>query len=396
MSEKYILIVSSVFPPEPLVSGRLSSDIAGHLSKTDKVVVICPAPTRPIGSNYIRTDFGAAYQVITLDSYTHPKSEIFGRLRESYSFGKKSAEFIRDNHDKIKIIYANTHPIFGQYLLLSKAKEYSIPVVLHIQDVYPESITLKLGVIGKIMQPLLLWYDKIKQSSSSKIIAISDGMKDYLIKSRSHPQDKVEVVYNWQEHKQFLKPYQRKDRRFTYMFVGSLSPSADLETVINAFGKASMKDARLVIAGGGTMKQVCENLAKTYPDVAIDFMDASPDNIPSIQNEADILILSLKKGIGKTALPSKFPAYLFSAKPIICCTESDADLAKMISSNNCGWICHPESPAELEVIMAKCRLKSEEELASIGKNSRNFGIATFSKTANLSKICKIITTEIQS
>ena len=45
---KKILIISCVFPPEPVVSAQLSLDIAEALSKNNDVTVISPRPTRPM------------------------------------------------------------------------------------------------------------------------------------------------------------------------------------------------------------------------------------------------------------------------------------------------------------------------------------------------------------
>ena len=44
-----ILIISAVFPPEPVVSATLSKDIADELSTTHNVAVLHPKPTRPDG-----------------------------------------------------------------------------------------------------------------------------------------------------------------------------------------------------------------------------------------------------------------------------------------------------------------------------------------------------------
>ena len=45
---KKILIISCVFPPEPVVSAQMSLDIAEALSKNNDVTVISPRPTRPM------------------------------------------------------------------------------------------------------------------------------------------------------------------------------------------------------------------------------------------------------------------------------------------------------------------------------------------------------------
>lgn len=110
-----ILVVSALFPPEPVVSSGLSFDVADELVKRgNNITVICPKPTRPLGyifSNKFQTN--PKLLKVILNSYTCPESRILGRLRESYSFGIHCSRFIMTNHKSIDAIYANTWPLFA-------------------------------------------------------------------------------------------------------------------------------------------------------------------------------------------------------------------------------------------------------------------------------------------
>mgnify|MGYP002601474815 CR=1 FL=1 len=392
-SKKQVLIVSGVYPPEPYVSAKMSEAIAQELSHTNNVTVLCPPVSRPIGKVSPRMiNPHAKFNVITLPSYTCPESKVIGRLRESYSFGQHVAEYIRANSDFIKVIYANTHPTFGQYLLLAEAKKYSIPVIIHIQDIYPESITKKIGKIGRIIQPLLAKYDEMMMKKATGIITISVGMKKSLVHSRNFKNDFVEVVYNWQDESCFQSHYpQKKGNKFTFMFVGSLNPTASLNTVIDAFGKANLKDAQLVLAGDGSDKQRCIDQSKKYPNASIIFKSVMPHEVHALQAQADVLLLPLKAGISLTALPSKLPAYMFSAKPIIACVENESDVASIITTTGCGWITEPENTMMLSELMKKCIDIPADTITSKGLAARSYSLTNFSKDINLKKICKIIT-----
>ena len=87
--------------------------------------------------------------------------------------------------------------------------------------------------------------------------------------------------------------------------------SDNISVLIKSFASANIDNSKLVIAGGGSEKNRCLNLAKNYT-CEIEFIEASLEDVPKIQAKADILLLPLKKGIGKTASPSKLPAYMFS------------------------------------------------------------------------------------
>lgn len=389
--EKQILIVSGVYPPEPYVSAQMSETIALELSKTNKVTVLCPPVSRPIGKVQIRKiESTDNYSVVMLPSYTCPESKILGRFRESYSFGKAVAKYIYSNRNRIKVIYANTHPTFGQYLLLNEAQKYGIPVILHVQDIYPESLTRKLGLIGRVLEPFFVWYDRSRMKKSAKIITISPLMKKALIESRNYQSDFVEIVYNWQNDDIFDNVNGDRSEKFTFMFAGSLNPTASLETVIEAFGKANLENSQLILAGAGSDKQHCVEVAGKFKNINIIFENITPDSVPFIQSKADVLLLPLKKGISMTALPSKLPAYMFSSKPIIACAETESDVAAILTQAECGWVVEPENSEMLKQQMIKCHAMTPNDLTHFGQMGRKYAISNFSKKQNLDKICRII------
>ena len=86
-----VLIISAVFPPEPIVSAKLSEDIANGLVEHDiKVIVLHPRPTRPYGFEFNITKKKALlYEEVVLQTYVCPKSNF---LRRFYS------KMIRDKY----------------------------------------------------------------------------------------------------------------------------------------------------------------------------------------------------------------------------------------------------------------------------------------------------------
>jgi colanic acid biosynthesis glycosyl transferase WcaI len=59
----------------------------------------------------------------------------------------------------------------------------------------------------------------------------------------------------------------------------------------------------------------------------INFKSASPKQAPKLQAESEVLLLPLKKGVAKTALPLKMTAYMMSGKPIIASIDTDSGAA---------------------------------------------------------------------
>jgi len=387
-SAKKALVISAVFPPEPVVSANISFEIANQLSIDFCTTVISPRPSRPAGYNYTGQPLKFSFKQIQVDSFVCAKSNILGRLIESYSFGKKCADHIADN--TYDVIYMNSWPLAAQFLAVKEARKKNIPIISHIQDIYPESLINKIPLFKKFLTKLLLPIDKYIIENSSRVITISEKMKEYLLQTRDILSNKIDVVYNWQDAKRY--PIIEKGHHkssFVFLFLGSLSPSASIDTIIKAFIQANIHSSKLIIAGNGSEKIRLRSLLNESK-LNIEFIDAPSEDVGKIQSNANVLILSLKKGVGKLALPSKLSAYMFSGKPIIGSIDIDSDAAHIISKADCGWVVEPESIDKLCDLMIKVSGIEENILVMRGKNGHLFANEYFSKEKNLEKLTSII------
>ncbi len=391
-----VFIFSAVFPPEPIVSASLSKDISFELSKKNNVTVVCPNPTRPHGFTFENGIDAKDYKVVRLNSFTCSASKIIGRFRESYSFGKYCYKYICDNKDRIDVIYANTWPLFAQYFTVKAAKKFKIPITIHIQDMYPESLSNKLPVLNPILNFFLLPIDKYVLRNATKIIAISNKMKNYLISSRKIESGKIAVVQNWQDEEAFINydrpnsKYQTAKKACTFMYLGNIGPVAGIDFLIDAFVKANLKNCRLVIAGAGSMKKTLQEKAILMGLATIEFWPVPDGKVPEIQEKADIMLLPIKKGAASSSIPSKLPAYMFSKRPIIASVDLDSDTASAINDADCGWVLAPEDIISLSEMMQKVASTSNEELLKKGENGFSYALGNLSKKKNLNKLIDII------
>ena len=398
----HILIVSAVFPPEPVVSASLSFDLATKLSNQYKVTVLCPKPSRPKGFDFSKGFNGknnTTFEIKYLPSFTNPDSNLFGRIKESISFGKFCAEYIDKNKNEIDVVYANTWPMFSQNSILKATKKNSIPCILHIQDIYPESFVEKLpSILGSIIKRILLPFDRSILKKASHVICISYPMINYLSRTRCISTNKFTLVRNWQNDQSFID-FNRgitNKTSFIFMYAGSISPTAGIENLLYAFNDAKIDNSKLVIAGTGADKEKCQQIAKRLNNLSIEFTNVSPENVPELQSIADVLILPLKKNIAKTATPSKLTAYLLSAKPVIACVEKESDVANIIQNAECGFIVEPENIQMLSECMKIVEKLGKNELDMLGKRGREFSLRELSKESNLNKLIRLIELNINN
>lgn len=396
---KYKLIISCVFPPEPTVSGQVMFDVATELSKTGKVKVITPKPTRPFNFKFDENRVSNNnFEHIVTDSFTSPQMTLIGRYKESKSFGKWCFDYITKNHKDIELVYMNAWPLFSQEAIIKASKKYNIPCVTIIQDIYPESLTNKLPLGKDLIRSILLKKDRFILENSTKVLCISDNMKAYLAKSRNLPLDHFSVIVNWQNENTFIQylnestdtTMEIENTPFTYMYLGNNGPVAGVEFLIECFVKAAVPDSRLVIAGSGSKKEDCENLAKSLNAHNVEFISVPEGKVPHTQAIADVMLLPVKKNGAYSSIPSKLPAYMFSKKPIIGSLDVDSDTAKAIINANAGIVVEPENSDKLVGAIRDIALWSREKIKQKGENGFKYAMENFSKSGNLKKITKVI------
>lgn len=389
---KNVLIVAGVFPPEPIVSASIMYDLALELSKTCNVTVLRPKPTRPAGfkfENYDNSIF--PFSVVEMDSYVYPKSAFIGRFKESVSSGLHAARYIDLHHDEIDFIYNDPWQLFGVNIVSRKAVKYGIPYMMAVQDVYPEALVSKLPpLLKKIASKILKPIDIYNQSHASRIHTISEKMVDLLFESRNVPREKYLCLRNWQNEQAWLSFDEQNVKReysgMTFMYLGNVGPLAGLDIVINAFRDANLDNARLVIAGSGSALEGLKKIVENGNIANVEFRDVPTGMIQATQAQADVMILPVKKGGAMSSIPSKLPAYMFSAKPILASVDIESDTAQCIIDSDSGWVIPPEDKDCLVQMFRTIYNLESSTLREKGNNGKKFAMENLSRGSNLPRL----------
>ena len=396
MNRKKILMVAGVFYPEPIVSANLLTQLATELAKRYDVMVMRPKPTRPKGFkmpiyNYSQFPF----KVVEIDSYICAESSLFGRYKETISMGKICADYIDKHHYEIDFVFNDAWHLWGVNMVAKVACRYGIPYITPVQDIYPESLASKLPKI-KLLQWLVMKLlgpiDRYTLVHAAKIHTISDKMVEQLSVTRCLPKKKFVVVRNWQNEDEFIafteaKATLNEDLNccapFTFMYLGNVGPLAGIEVLFDALKIAHLSNARLVVAGSGSAKEALIDKAKRYTNCNIEFWDVPAGMVPSIQDKADVLCLPVKKGFAISSIPSKLPAYMFSAKPILASVDKESDTAECVINAKAGWVALPEDANDVARCMKMAYILSEKQLQEMGKRGFKYSMQYFSRKVNL-------------
>jgi glycosyltransferase involved in cell wall biosynthesis len=185
--------------------------------------------------------------------------------------------------------------------------------------------------------------------------------------------------------------YEIPEDRFTFFYLGNIGPVAGVEGLIEAFHAASLKQAQLVIAGDGSSKAACVELAKSMEVNDVHFIsDPDAGNVALLQSLGHVCLLPMRKGAGLSSIPSKLMAYLLSAKPVLAAVDAHSDTARTIAEAQCGWVGEPGNVQGLAMKMAEVAALPPADLEAMGERGRMYGFDHFSKAAGVRKLANVV------
>lgn len=388
-----VLIAVCNFPPEPNVMATIPYELATELSKDHEVTVLAPHPSRPAGYDFSKCPpVEGNFKLVRVDTYIYTDSKIVGRSKEGISLGKGVANYIKEHHNEFDVVYMMVSPYFAEYHIAKATSKYKLPLVRHIQDVFPEPIVRRIPVFGGLVFKMALPVDRYIMKHSTRTICIGEKIKQYVARTRKMPTDNMYVVMNWQDESRFEEriPFDKNREVFTFMFLGNLSTAANLHYILRTYAESGAIGTRLVIAGTGNIKDSLIELAEQYPEAQIEFRDAPSAEVNRIQAEADVLLLPLRKTVAQRCNPSKLPAYMFSRRAVLACVEAGSDVDVSIQTADCGWVVEPEDSEALKKMFRELPTVSCEELEKKGENGYQYSQQHFTRKVNLQRLMDVI------
>lgn len=404
-----IMIISGVFPPEPVVSAKIGVCLASQLVKQgNEVVVVTSFPSRPAGKIYPgfkrklfkRTESPDGFQLIRCFSFFSSTSSISCRCLENISFGVTSSLAILLSQ-KPDVVYSNNWPIFATALNCLVCKIRNLPLVIHIQDMYPESLLFQ-GRIKKNhwLYKFLLVIDRWVSANVSDIIVLSTSFAERYMQVHSVPEPKLHVIPNWVDRKSVqvmsMITYRQEvgisDESFVLVYGGNIGKAAGVETLIEALCDLDTKrDVVLIIAGSGSQLASCQKLASRMSNVRIIFHSPwAAEDTSKVLAAADVLVLPTQGSQSSASVPSKLLSYLLAARPVLACVLPECDTARMIEEAGCGWIVPPGDSTILAKKIEELTILPRQIIYKMGADGLDYALKNLTTEICSPKAIRII------
>ncbi|MCL9633574.1 glycosyltransferase family 4 protein [Bacillus zanthoxyli] len=311
------------------------------------------------------------------------RANFVGRLVNYFSFTFSMLLKINSlKHYKSIIVYSNP-PILPLIAAISK-KIFKTKVIFVSYDIYPEiaihsNVLSEKSVITKMMRLI----NKFVFKNVNKVIALSDEMKQFLLKNRPLFNKDIDIIPNWYDDKGKAltfnkneidneKFYFLKTKKFIVSYFGNMGVCQDIDTIVGAMVKhKNNKDIHFLFAGHGTK---VESLIQTIKEngltnaTVFDFLHGQ--DYTDALNISDAFIVSLEKNITGLAVPSKTYAYMMSGKPVLAIMEEQSDISQDLIRHSAGYAIEPGDSTQLYNAIYNLSLDSDK-CQVMGDNCRN-------------------------
>ncbi|MGH3870144.1 MAG: glycosyltransferase family 4 protein [Pseudonocardiaceae bacterium] len=376
-------IISQWYSPE---RGPNPSPLAAQLSQRGhQVKVLTGFPNYPTGTifagyrqRWSHREVDGRVQVRRVPLYPSHDTNGVRRALNFLSFASTSTAAV-GFLDDCDIVYVYATPMTVATAAAVGQALGGRPYLLHIQDLWPDSV-LESGMAGgRAVRPLLSGILngalRYLYRRAAHLIAIAPGMKQTLV-DRGVPAGKISVVYNWCGDERPAPPsfdpvvrarLGRPDRTLA-VFAGNVGQMQDVGTIVRA-AVLCQHDSPLDVAivGSGTAGTAARRLATELGATNIRFFDrVDVADMAPIYAASDYQLVTLKdRPVFRATIPSKLGDALAAGCPVI--TTVPGDVARMCAAGGFGFSCEPESPSALAQAL---RLACAEDEPARGKKRR--------------------------
>jgi|BioPla2DNA2_1021312.scaffolds.fasta_scaffold59298_2 glycosyltransferase involved in cell wall biosynthesis len=277
-------------------------------------------------------------RTIKISAKRPPKWNLLGRYVADYRYAKRVIKSLVDNNVTAKTFFVQSSPL--AYYIVKHLKKHNIEsrVIYNAQDVFPDNIQGN-NIIKKILFFPFAHLSKKLYMLSDHIITISPDIKT-TIEKKIKERDKISVVHNWPnstviiENLDFKKRHNLEDK-FVVLYAGNIGKFQDVEMVVKTAKKIDNDNIVFVIQGDGVRRKKIEKQVKNQSLMNVIFLPHDRlENMPTTYNSVDINLVTLKRDIYKTALPSKLPFCLNTRTPLIFTVERNSSIAEILADDN--------------------------------------------------------------
>lgn len=391
--------------PEKIASSHLQADrLEGFAKAGIDVEIHTPTPTRGVDKQTRKQYAQKRYEQMHDGHVRIYRFRMFGEgrnplLRAFRYVLTNVVQYCKGCHAKnVDVIYASSTPPTQGVLCgwvkkrLSRKYKKNVPMVYNLQDVFPDSLV----TAGMTKEGSLLWkigrkVENLTYQYADKIIVITEAMKRNIME-KGVPEEKISVIPNWIDV-DAVQPVKKEDNRlfeefgidrdkFTVVYAGNFGAAQGARVVLEAARR--LPQVQFVIFGGGAEFDDAKKLAEELPNVIINGL-LPQERVSEVYSLGDVCLITCKKGVGTSGMPSKTWSIMACNTPIIAAFDTDSELAEILKKSNAGICVEPEN-AQVLADAISLQMQSDEKIV----DGRDYVCNNASKDAAVNRYIAVI------
>ena len=393
-----VLIVSQYFWPENFRINEVAIQLKKHGCDVE---ILTGKPNYPGGNFFtgystsgLSFEYWMGIKVYRLPILPRGKATGIRLLINYFSFVFSGLLFgpiiLRKSRYDIIFVYAPS-PIIQVIPALLLGGMRKIPVVLWVQDLWPES----LSATGHIKSSTILHMVRILVKLIYRQVNLILVQSQAFIKPVSNLAPAARVLYYPNSVEKYFYNLEPCDipnigalnEGFTLLFAGNVGVAQSMETIVSAASRLrDYPEIKFIILGAGSKLKWTESEIKSRGLKNIILGGRYPlETMPHLMRKASALLVTLNSDpIFSLTIPNKIQAYMAVGKPIIACINGEG--ARIIKEANSGLTVAAEDSIGLATAILTMYKMTEVQRCELGQNGRRFFKANFDEDFLINKL----------
>lgn len=398
---KRLLVINQYYAPDVASTGQYAADICSGLTRYGfEVHVVTGEPSYSINSpdapgfeilngvNVYRVSLG------NVKGREDNKTRFKGYVRFLRGAWRLARKLLRLR--KFDVILTFHNPPFVGLLGALLAKKYKIRFVYIPYDIHPDVLVATGWRIPKLFVWVWGVVNRMVFKVAEKVVVLSEGMKNTLVHGKKVPAEKIEIIPLWgkpeldatSSDNLIREELKVKDSELLLLYAGNMGILHPLDIIIEAAKRLQGKSVKFLFIGDGAKRRYLMGRVKNENIKQVSFLPFQPvGKFIQILASSDACLVTIGKGLENLALPSRIFTFMSAGKPIITIMNPEADVAKIIRENNCGW--NVQTSDELAELILDL-LKDPIELKQKGKQARKTYLNQFRRDKLIKQYAQLL------
>jgi colanic acid biosynthesis glycosyl transferase WcaI len=360
-----VLLLILQFPPDVNSTGLLYAQIGeGLIERGHQVSVITTFP------HYEHFRVWPEYRgrlaerenwhgMDVLRLYVHArgsKQSLPNRFLSYFSFNALATAAGLATKTPFDVILCTNGGFFSGITAALLGRVHGLPVVLNVQDLYPET-PIRTGQIhnGALIR-ILRALERYQYSCANRIGVITPAFRAHLLASGVQP-ERICVIPNFVDAR-FIRPLPKDNEfsrrhsladKFVVSHSGNVGYAYDLETMLSAAALLRNEpDILFLVVGDGVLRARLEDQARELALPNVRFLPFQPfESLPWLRASCDVHVSLNRPGASGHSMPSKVYEIMASGRPLLASADRGSDLWRLVEETGCGLVIDPREPETL-------------------------------------------------